>query len=80
MLLQQLVAAVARRPLAEEQLSVLTHLVHAQCAHWKIARSVFPFLWPDLKLEETEVRRIAEQIASFSIAGIRAAATEEVAS
>jgi AcrR family transcriptional regulator len=80
MLLKRLVADIARRPLDEEQLSVLTHLVHAQCAHWKIARSVFPYLWPDLRLEEAEVRRIAAQIASFSIAGIRAAATEEAES
>jgi AcrR family transcriptional regulator len=78
--LRQLVVAVARRPLGEDELSVLTHLVHSQCAHWKLARSVFPFLWPDLNLDEAEVRHIAARIAAFSIAGIRAAAAEEAAS
>ncbi len=80
LLLRQLVADVAGRPLPGDQIDLLTHLVHAQCAHWKISRSVFPFLWPDLKLGEPEVRRIAAEIASFSIAGIRAAASEASAS
>jgi AcrR family transcriptional regulator len=79
LLLRQLVVDVAARSLDGDQIDLLTHLVHAQCAHWKIARSVFPYLWPELKLDEPEVRRIAAQIASFSIAGIRAAATGEVA-
>lgn len=77
LLLRQLVADVARAPLGDETLDVLTHCVHAQCAHWKISRSVFPYLWPELRLDEAEVRRIAAHIASFSIAGIRAAATPE---
>ncbi len=72
--LQKLVADVAGAPLDEETLNVLSHQVHAQCAHWKVARSIFPFLWPDLVLNEPAVRRIAAQIASFSIAGIRAVA------
>jgi len=76
LLLRQLVADVARRPLGDETLDVLTHCVHAQCAHWKISRSVFPYLWPDLRFDEAEVCRIAAHIASFSIAGIKAAATE----
>jgi AcrR family transcriptional regulator len=80
LLLRDLVKGVVRIPMDEEKINLLTHQVHAQCAHWKIARSVFPYLWPDLRLDEPEVRRIAAQIASFSIAGIRAAATEEVAS
>lgn len=77
LLLRQLVADVARRPMDDETLSLVTHCVHAQCAHWKLSRSVFPFLWPDLRLGEAEVRRIAAQIASFSIAGIKAAAAGE---
>ena len=77
MLLRQLVADVARRPLEEAELNLLTHCVHAQCAHWKLSRAVFPFLWPELRFEEEEeVRRIAAQIAAFSIAGIKAGGEE----
>jgi AcrR family transcriptional regulator len=77
LLLRQLVADVAARPLDEETLDLLTHGVHAQCVHWKTARVAFPFLWPDLHLDEPKVRRIAEHIAAFSIAGIRAVVSQE---
>ncbi len=80
LLLRQLVADVARVRLEEETLNLLTHGVHAQCAHWKTSRAVLPYLWPDLNFDEAMVRRIASRIASFSIAGIRAATCgEEVA-
>ncbi len=78
-LLRQLVADVARAPLDDETLDLLTHSVTAQCAHWKVSRAILPYLWPDLELNETQVRRIADQIAAFSIAGIRAAAAREEA-
>ena len=77
LLLRQLVADVARRPLDEGILRLLTHGVIAQCCHWKTSRAMFPYLWPELRFDETQVRRIAEHIASFSIAGIRAAASTE---
>jgi AcrR family transcriptional regulator len=76
LLLRQLVSDVARRPLEDGTLRLLTHSVVAQCGHWKTARAMFPYLWPELKLDEPEVRRIADHIAAFSIAGIRAAASE----
>jgi AcrR family transcriptional regulator len=79
LLLRQLIADVARVPLDEESLNLLTHGVHAQCAHWKTSRAVLPYLWPDLCFGEAEVARIANHIASFSIAGIRAAASREEA-
>jgi TetR/AcrR family transcriptional regulator, regulator of cefoperazone and chloramphenicol sensitivity len=78
LLLRQLVSDVARFPLEEETLNLLTHGVHAQCVHWKTARSVFPYLWPGLRFDEAQVRRIASHIAAFSIAGIRATVTTEV--
>jgi AcrR family transcriptional regulator len=73
-LLRQLVADIAGRPLNGMTVDILAHQVHAQCVHWKVARSIFPYLWPELVLDEPEARRIAAQIASFSIAGIRATA------
>lgn len=79
MLLRQLVQDVAGCPMEEETLDLLTHSVHAQCAHWKTSRVVFPYLWPDLRFDEAKVRRIAEHIAAFSIAGIRGAARMEEA-
>jgi AcrR family transcriptional regulator len=77
LLLRQLVADVAGRPLGEGTLRLLTHSVLAQCVHWKTSRPIFPYLWPELRLDEAEVERIARHIAFFSIAGIRAAAGEE---
>jgi len=77
LLLRQLVAAVARKPVDDETLDMLTHGVHAQCVHWKTARVAFPFLWPNLNFDEARVRRIAADIATFSIAGIRAVVGEE---
>jgi AcrR family transcriptional regulator len=75
LLLSSLVSDVAGCPLPEEKLRLLTHSVHSQCAHWKISRAVFPYLWPELNFDDVEqVRRVAEHIAAFSIAGIRAAA------
>jgi AcrR family transcriptional regulator len=78
LLLRQLVQDVARHPIGHETLDLLTHSVHAQCAHWKTSRSVFPFLWPDLRFDEAKVRTIADHIAHFSIAGIRAIVSMEV--
>ena len=77
LLLRQLVADVAATPLDDKTLDLLTHSVHAQCAHWKTGRAIFPYLWPDLVLNDAEVRRLSGHIASFSIAGIKAAAHPE---
>jgi AcrR family transcriptional regulator len=80
LLLRQLVADVAGRPLGDDTLNLLAHSVHAQCVHWKLSRSVFPYLWPELHFDEASVRHIASHIAAFSIAGIRAAVlTKEAA-
>jgi AcrR family transcriptional regulator len=78
-LLRELIADVAGAPLAESTLDLLTHGVHAQCVHWKLSRCVFPYLWPDLRLDEVEVARIANHIATFSIAGIREMVKQEAA-
>ncbi len=80
LLLRELVADVARDPLDDETLNLLTCGVHAQCVCWKTSRAVLPYLWPELALDEATVGRIAAQIASFSISGIRAAACAEVPS
>ncbi len=77
-LLRQLVSDVARISLDEETVNLLAHSVHAQCVHWKVSRSVLPFIWPGLSFDEAQVRRIAGHIAGFSIAGIHAAASKEV--
>lgn len=78
LLLRQLVADVAGVPLPEETLTLLAHSVHAQCAHWKTSRSVFPFLWPSLRFDEVQVHVIAGHVSAFSIAGIRATAASQV--
>lgn len=78
LLLRQLVSDVARVPLEDTTGRLLAHSVHAQCVHWKISRSAFPYLWPELHFDEAQVRRIAGHIAAFSIAGIRAAVSTEV--
>jgi TetR/AcrR family transcriptional regulator, regulator of cefoperazone and chloramphenicol sensitivity len=78
LLLRQLVSDVARVPLDDETLRLLTHSVLSQCGHWKTSRPIFPFLWPDLRFDEETVSRISDHIAAFSIAGIRAAASPEV--
>ena len=77
MVLRQLVQDVAGQRMGEETLDLLTHSVHAQCAHWKTSRVVFPYLWPELRFDEAKVRQIAGHIAVFSIAGIRATALLE---
>jgi AcrR family transcriptional regulator len=77
LMLRGLIAEVAREPLDDETLNLLTHGVHAQCVHWKTSRSIFPYLWPGLRLDEEDVRRIAGHIAAFSIAGIQATAKPE---
>jgi len=76
-LLRQIVADVAGVPLDDETLRLLTHSVIAQCGHWKTACPIFPYLWPELQLDEAQVLRIARHIASFSIAGIRAAVASQ---
>ena len=77
LLLRQLVADIAGGPIDEETLNLLTHGVHAQCVHWKTARSVLPYLWPDLRFDEPTLLRIATHIAFSSVAAIRAAASIE---
>jgi len=76
-IMSQLVAGVARAPLDDETLRLLAHSVLAQCCHWKTARPIFPFLWPELNFDEATVQRIAKHVAAFAIAGIRAAVAEE---
>ena len=76
-LLRQIVSEVAGVPLDDLTTRLLAHSIHAQCVHWKIARSAFPYLWPELVLDEAQVRRIASHIAAFSIAGIRDAVSRE---
>jgi len=76
-LMRGLVSDVAGVPLDDETLRLLTHSVIAQCSHWKTACPIFPFLWPDLRFDEATVLCIANHIAAFSIAGIRAAASRE---
>ncbi len=77
LLLRQLVADVAGHPIEEETLSLLTHGVHAQCVHWKTARAMLPYLWPELRFDEATVGRIAAQVAFASVAAIRATASLE---
>ena len=76
-LMRQLVADLAGAPLENETLRLLTYSVIGQCCYWKVAQPILPHLWPEMKFDEEMVRRIARQIAAFSIAGIRAAAAAE---
>ncbi len=77
LLMRQLVADVAGGPVDEATLQLLGHSVLAQCVHWKTSRFILPYLWPELRLDEAQVREIADHIAAFSIAGIRATASME---
>ena len=77
LILRQIVGDVAGCPLNPETLDLLTHSVMAQCVHWKTSAPIFPYLWPALEFNEAQVRRIADHIAAFSIAGIRAAIRAE---
>ncbi len=80
LVLRQIVGEVAGRPLAGEAQDLFAYSVMAQCVHWKTSAPIFPYLWPGLEFSEEQVRRIAEHITAFSIAGIRAGIPmEEVA-
>ena len=71
-LLRQLITEMVGHPMEDETLRLLTHGIHAQCVYWKTSRAIFPYIWPALEFDEAQVGRIADQIATFSIAGIRA--------
>lgn len=62
---------LGERP-TSERVRLVAHSVIAQCVHWAHAQPLFPHLWPQLRLSAAQVDRIAEHIAKFSLAGLKA--------
>ncbi len=62
---------LGERP-GSERVRFVAHSVIAQCVHWAHAQPVFPHIWPELRLNAPQVERIAEHIADFSLAGLKA--------
>ncbi len=73
--LRSILGLILARPPDSEAVRLCAHSVIAQCVHWALAQSILPHLWPSLSLKDpAQVRRIAEHLADFSLAGVVAAA------
>lgn len=70
--LRVIVAAYLGERPTSERVRFVAHSVIAQCVHWAHAQPLFPHLWPQFRLTAPQVDRIAEHIASFSLAGLKA--------
>lgn len=70
-----IVGAIAGFPPDDERVRLAANSVIGQCIHWRHARPLLPYLWPELELTHEQVEHIAAHIAEFSLAGIRATAS-----
>lgn len=77
--LAKLVSEILRCPLNDERVWQCTLSIQAQCLFYRNSRPVFRRLAPGLKLTPARIDRIAEHIASFSLAGLRSLARERKA-
>lgn len=69
---REIIGAFLNEPVESERVRLAAHSVIAQCVHWSHARPVFPHIWKELRLDDTQRKRIAEHIAMFSLAGLKA--------
>ncbi len=70
--LRVIVGAYLGEPPASERVRFVAHSVIAQCVHWAHAQPLFPHLWPQFRLTAPQIGRIADHIAKFSLAGLKA--------
>lgn len=59
-------------PAESEPVRLSAQSIIAQCVHWAHCQPVLAHIWPELRMDEEQVERIAAHVAKFSIAGLKA--------
>lgn len=70
--LREIIGTILRLPSDNETTRLCTISVVGQIVHYAHARPVLALLWPELKMTPRQVERIANHIADFSLAYIKA--------
>ncbi|HEY3131343.1 MAG TPA: CerR family C-terminal domain-containing protein [Acidobacteriota bacterium] len=73
--LRELVGAIIHLPRDHEKTRLCTHSIIGQVAHYAHSRRVLARLWPELKMTPEQLEKIANHIAEFSLAYLRAASS-----
>jgi hypothetical protein len=71
--LRSLVGQILNLPMDHEKTRLCTHSIMGQVAHYSHARPVMTQLWPEMKTTPEQKKMIANHIADFSLAYLRAA-------
>jgi AcrR family transcriptional regulator len=70
--LREIVGAMLGLPRDDETTRLCVHSIMGQAIHYVQGRPILARLWPELKMTPAQVDRIADHIADFSLAYIRA--------
>jgi TetR/AcrR family transcriptional regulator, regulator of cefoperazone and chloramphenicol sensitivity len=69
---REIVGAILGLPLDHEKTRLCVHSVIGQAIHYVQGRPLLARLWPDLRMTPDQLDRIADHIADFSLAYLRA--------
>jgi AcrR family transcriptional regulator len=70
--LRAVVGQIVGLPSDDDAVRMCAHSIVGQCLHYKHAAAVLNVLWPDLWRMPDRIDRLAEHIAGFSLAGLKA--------
>lgn len=70
--LSVLIGLILDLPANHETTRLCTHSIMGQVSHYAVARPLLAYLWPELKMTPEQRRRVADHIAEFSLAYLRA--------
>lgn len=73
--LREVIGAILQLPSDDQKTRLCTHSVIGQVAHYAHSRPVMARLWPELKMTPEQMEQIANHIAEFSLAYLRAASS-----
>jgi TetR/AcrR family transcriptional regulator, regulator of cefoperazone and chloramphenicol sensitivity len=74
--LRELLGRILRLPPDHEKTRLCAHSIMGQIMFYAFARPVIARLWPEMKLTSPQVTLVANHIADFSLAYLRAAASD----
>jgi hypothetical protein len=70
---RSLVGQILHLPMNHEKTRLCTHSIVGQVAHYSHAQPVMSQLWPEMKMSPEQRAMVANHIADFSLAYLRAA-------
>jgi TetR/AcrR family transcriptional regulator, regulator of cefoperazone and chloramphenicol sensitivity len=73
---REIVGGILGLPTDHEKTRLCVHSIIGQAVHYVQGRPILARLWPDLKMTPDQVDRIADHIADFSLAYLRAFKSE----